>query len=677
MVLTAVLLLGALSFLPPQATAQAGTSSLDGRICNLDHPVYYIQKPQEGDAAGCGEGLPGASLHLSKPGVLGTQAGAVDKTATSGSDGVYGFSQLPDGDYTLAVTRTGFEPVKLTVTVQGATSRDVGLKPQTVAVTGKAVGPDAQGIANAHVTACCWDAGSSDTRTGSDGTFALSVPSGTRTFTVGEAPGFQDLQDVRFVDGSQAITLTLAKVPPQDATVQGTVKDQDGNPVAGLQVNVYSYPSQPQPMPYETGAPAKGGSSPGGTGATAPYSYPYYNGGSNYTTTDAAGRYSIHVFGGSSVSLNIYREGYASFYQSFEVAHGQTKTVDVQLLKYPAKTAHIEGRVVDAATGKGIAFVGLSAQSPLYGLYECSSDSSTPNTYGGTATAQSPPAGYATSDAIVAYPVNPGCAIRVNSDGTFAGNVTPGYTILQASFQPYRACPESQDSDGSSRRECGPDYYPWTQVLQLPKDATTPVTVKLERRPAPDAVVAGYLVDQATGKAIPGAHVSFSNLDGYGYAYATTDADGSYKLRMRSGHLEVYAYADGYLHWAGTLTVKAGETPFDIGMTAGHESNGGCCPIAYATGATLDSKAMGAPASGYSSSGTATGSPGGMGVQSSLGGSSTANEFQDLGGGLGPYDAAARAKLLSNAGGGQASPHVEAVVLLGMLAAMAWVRRRS
>ncbi|MCA1810604.1 MAG: carboxypeptidase-like regulatory domain-containing protein, partial [Halobacteriales archaeon] len=341
------------------------------------------------------------------------------------------------------------------------------------------------------------------------------------------------------------------------------------------------------------------------------------------------------------------------------------------LLKFPAKTAHVEGTVVDAATGKPLRFISISVQSPAYGIYECSQEPSAD----GTPPPKPMPAEGGADDGSVGIAIAPsppdydnGCAIAVSPDGTFRGNVTPGYAIVQAYHDSYRDCPQAPDSPYVP---CMTEYYGWTQSLRLAADGTTRITIAMQQRPAPDAVVSGYLLDEANGQPIAGGQVSFSNEDAYGYGAATTDQDGSYRIRLRSGHLTVYAHAEGHLHWQGTLDAKAGETPLDIRLPAGEEASGGGCCFAYGGKGVMAIDA--APAMGGSGGSNAHGSA----IPESTNGdrSGTANSYQDLHGGLGPYDASARARALEKASG-QSSPGAGLLVLVALLGCAAWLRRR-
>lgn len=664
LLLTAVFLLGSIVLVAPASEAQAPTSSLSGFVCSIEN-VYYIQAPPADQACQNGRGIPNSTIRATKPGLGGTGVGAVDKTVTADENGVFTIASIPDGDYKVTASHAGFEQKETSVTVSGSGYVELPLAGNLVTVSGKVLSEAGKAIAGARVEACCSPQGSAQAETASDGAFKLTITAGFRSISVSQARGFQEIYEERFVDGTGSLELKLAPVPPQDARIVGTLRDQNGQPLSGVRVEVYSYPNYDRPMPVE-GDGGNGASTT--TSSSAPAKASYYYGGSNYTVSDANGRYEVRVYGGSSVSLSVYQEGFAPFNANPSVGNGETKTLDIELQKYPEKTARITGRVVDAETGKTVPFIGVNLRSPRFGLYECSRDEAFESDHGEVQSTVARSDGLSVSPGYYPYR-DPGCAITVRSDGTFEGLVTPGYSNLNVYADSYRSCSESRDADGSSSRTCGPEYLSWSRSLNLPANQTTNLVVELMPRPAPDAVVSGYLVDAKTGKAIPNAQISFSNEETYAYGYAQTDADGSYKLRLRHGYHSVSAYAEGHLSWQGNLLVEEGEQPFDVKMEPGQESYGGCggcygCCYAMASDGKSE-VATGAPVQMASAT---SNSDGGF----SQGGSNQA--YEDLGGGLGPYDASARERTLADAA--RDAPSLQLIMLLGVLVVGTLLRRR-
>ncbi|MHB1262179.1 MAG: carboxypeptidase-like regulatory domain-containing protein [Thermoplasmatota archaeon] len=451
--------------------------------------------------------------------------------------------------------------------------------------------------------------------------------------------------------------------PAPDAFVRGIVSGPDG-PIEGAQVSSSSYgsPGEPQPMPAED-------SSDGSTSTSSPDSircYDCYYGGYNSTTTDSEGRFFLGVWSGET-QLSVYHPDFRSTYATVTIAAGETASHDFDLEAYPEKTAHLVGKITDAKTGKGLSFASLGVRSPFYGVYACSApEGSSSGSGGGT----EPAPGDATepgSDGVaksMPYPYyDPGCDITIHSDGSFDGDVTPGYSIL--SVYAYQDCSTSRDADGGSTTSCGPEYLGWSRTLSLPANETTRIDIALASRPSPDATVSGYLVDLETGKAVSNGQISFSNQETYAWGSATTDSDGSFKIRLRSGYHTVSVYANGYLSWEGVLQVKAGSSDFDVQLTPGQESyGGGCCYYA------MEGKAVAADmAAPTAAGGSGMASAAATSTDDGSAESSQALDYEDLGGGLGPYNAAERSDAIVN--DDQTEPSDKGAPAPGILLALA------
>lgn len=656
----------ALPLAHPAAAQVPGGSVLSGSVCTQQN-VYYIRAP---DQPNCGSGLPNATVTLHAD--LG-----LDRTQTTDENGQYAFKGVADGTYTVSAVRTGFDAAKVTVKVSGETKQDVVLQPQDIAQKGIVVDADGVPIQGAQVNACCSPNGNSAQTTDEEGGFVLKLPAGSYSIHT-EAPGFVADDRQQLLDGSGTVRVALAHVPPQDAFVHGRVLDQHGEAVVGIQVNVYSYDNSccmdAKPMPPET-CSSDGTCSSSGSATMPPR--PYY-GGSNWTKTDAQGRYAIHVYSGQ-LSLNLYDDKYASYSDSFAVAHGASVTHDITLQKFPAKTAHVAGQVVDAH-GKPLAGAYVSVNSPQFGRYECSSGPDQPTPVPMPMAAEDAPQ---SKPAMYPGPAYNGCAITVHADGTFEGFVTPGYSVLTVNVP--QKCDTTQNEGGSGTTTCGPEYLPFVRTMVLPENANTTLHVTILARAGPDAIVSGYLVDHDTQQAIAHATISFSNAETYGYGSATTDGDGSYKIQLRSGYHTVTVYADGHFHWEGTLQVKAGDNSFDVTLTPGHEANS-CC-IMYA-GRGVATPGMAGPASAEASGGGASGgnmaqgapAPAMPAADGSKATGSASPDYKDLGGGLGKYDASQRAQAAGSAPDTTAtakkSPDAGLALMAGALVAGLAVRRR-
>ena len=671
-VLTVAFVFASSALFVGSASAQ-GSGSLSGMVCA--QPYYAV----DGDTdpsypCNYGQALPGATVTLTRSGTLPagpSPLGPTTASATTDANGGYSFSNLATGDYTFKVVRTGFKDVSGTVTVASGSHLDHALTGNPVDAKGKVSDPDGGAIAQATVNLCCNENGSKSATTGADGRFSVSVQAGYWSIDV-QAPGFQPTSQHLLIDGSD-IDFQLLRIPPQDGRLTGVVKDQDGNPVADARVSLSNYGG----CCY---AYAKDSSSSSGSGvASSDMAYstrPYPYSGENHTFTDEQGRFSMGAYSGEN-GLTVFKDGYAYHNRGVTVAKESPTAIDVELLKFPPKTAHIEGKILDAKTGKGVPNVYVSLQSPEYGVYECSesSGSGSSGSMGSSGSATSTFTSTDDSRTDIGYPepAYQGCAIKTSSDGTFEGMVTPGYAILSISVDWYSSCVESGDADGSFRRECGPEYYTWSTSRLLEDNATTTFDVRLRSRPAPDAEVSGYVVDAETGKAIPGAQISFSNQDTYGYGYATTDSDGSYRLLLRSGYHSIYVWAEGHLRWEGVLDVPDGDTPFDVEVQPGIESNGYYYGPYYG-GGVMSLSAEDADSSAKTGTVSAPQSAplGAADTRSSDGGD---EQYQDLGGGLGPYDPAERRSQLEQ--GSDGSPGLGLLAMLAAIGAVFVLRRRA
>lgn len=448
--------------------------------------------------------------------------------------------------------------------------------------------------------------------------------------------------------------------------LNGTVLDQDGNPVDGAVVEIYQWGQYDEVEAYGEGkdpdAPASDSHDSGSSDASEPARMPpHYENGYQRAVTDADGRFTVSLAEGYA-EFNIYKAGHAHLWETLDITIGQD--VQFELVRFPEKTAHIEGRIVDATNGQGLRWGSISVENPEFGTYECSIfEGDVGHGSDGEArpmVAIDEPASPDAETSIVAPDYwDPGCTITVNEDGTFSGAVTPGYSLIRVYYQQWRACPEGQ-YDGAA---CGPEYFALSLVRDLPADETTQLRLALTPRPGPDAVLSGYVVDGETRTAIPGVHISFANQDNYGWASAETDEDGSYRVRLRGGYLHVYVWAEGYLPYEGTIQIPSGqETPLDIVMTPGQARYGGGCCYAIAEDGMERSLAAGPAMAGADG-------------DESAGGSSASSGFQDLGGGLGPYNANERRN--AQAEEVQDTAIIALVLIGGAIAASAYVVRRK
>jgi protocatechuate 3,4-dioxygenase beta subunit len=661
-----VLVIGSFPFTTP-ASAQS-SASLEGLVCSTDHDYRYPGGPDDKNYC-MGSGLPGATVTLSQPGLI-MGVGGTEHAGTTDDRGWFRITGVADGEYQLRIERTGFSTHTETFQMQGAKHIEVSLAGQNVSITGHV--RDHNGTAIQGAIASLSGPGHHQLESDSQGRIQATVKAGHYSIQVSH-PDHRTLWHHQLLDGQEELVLVLQKAPERTVTITGTVRDQDGQAVSGATVEAWQYHQYGYDYGYDYAEDSSASSTTDPAEPRASMPYPYYDDGYQTTTTDSQGRFTLKVHAGW-VNLNIWKEGHARYSQGFEVADGETRTVDAELPRFPDKTAHITGRVT-GPDGAGLQWVSISVESPQYGLYECSVRGAGGNSSGGgTSSSAGSADGAEPAPDMAIWPGRDyysGCAITVHADGTFEGNVTPGYSIVRVYYEHWQSCTETRHADGSYTRTCGPDYFQHAQVIDLPADTTTRLDVQLKQRPGPDATLSGYVVDTETGQALSGVTVYLSNQDNYGWAHASTDADGSFKVRLRSGVHSVSVYADGYFRWEGTIEVPAGrETPLDIHLTAGQDQYGwGCCyPMPYLRGEEADGAASGPmpPAS-----------PTAPGSTSETDSATASESYQDLGGGLGPYDADQRAKLLAE-GGSQGIPGPGLILVGTLLAGLVLaVRRRQ
>lgn len=577
----------------------AAPVSVDAQTSNTVEG-YICTGSEHGDE--CFQPLPDAAVQLVGDGVI-LSVGAVDESTTSDKGGYFAFSEVPDGEYTLSISRAGFESVAFPVSAAGGSFESYYLMGAELEQTGSVV--DVNGpVSSAYLYFYGEDY--ADATTDRGGEFAVQIRGGYYQISVDQRVLVDGCCQSFLIDGTP-LELEVQEIKGRDIPLSGTITDQNGVGIAGVRVNVDQCCNY---YPYYQEETAPDG---------VAYSEPYY-GGYQSTETDASGKYSLMISEGW-YNLNAYKDGYARAWADGE-ATSSGVTEDLKMEKFPDKTAVIKGKIMDSA-GKGLGDVSISISNEKYGQYECSTYEE-----------------YADKEADYEW----GCKIIVNKDGSFEAKVMPGYSIVSVYYDHWRGCNQSHNGDGSSSTSCGPNYYQASKVIDFQAGTEHEVNIRLQQRPGPDAVISGYVLDEE-GEGITNGRISFNRLDGYSYAWADLDMHGSYKLAVQSGYYSVSVYADGYFRWEGNILIKAdSDTPLDIVLTEGTSSYGYCC-YAYEGGLDYAEGSDGMiakPASG-SAQGEAI-SSGQPGQQSDSGDEG----FQNLGG-LGPYDKQKRNQELADA----------------------------
>ncbi|PCR90931.1 carboxypeptidase regulatory-like domain-containing protein [Natrinema ejinorense] len=163
-----------------------------------------------------------------------------DKQTTSADDGSYVLEQGLD-EYTLAVSSEGYGDTSETVTVVSGettvldiTVDEEDVEPPVGTVAGTITDAAGEPVANATVTA-----EGQETTTADDGSYELELEPGNHTVTI-SAEGYQNVSEVVTVeaDETNTVDVTLEELEPTVGTIDGTVTDADGEPIANATVTV-------------------------------------------------------------------------------------------------------------------------------------------------------------------------------------------------------------------------------------------------------------------------------------------------------------------------------------------------------------------------------------------------------------------------------------------------------
>jgi len=506
-------------------------------------------------------------------------------TAVSGADGTFSVSVAP-GSYGVNVEAAGFERYygsfdtayesKITISLTKLPPYDAQL---TVSVKDSQTGA---GVAGADVYG--WPdftyggeigimgfpsyqqiSGTTDVL----GKFQCGIWNGAYTLSV-SADGYFYGSDSVVVDGADlSYTIELTPVPTPNSTLSGSVVDQStGAPIAGAEIYVY-------PDYSYMGANCWGG-----------YASP------DAVYTDAAGHYSVAVYGGAS-SISVSVDGFYSYWGSVNVPDNFAMNFDAALFPIvePDKVSVLAGKVVDENGG---AVVGATVQVTYW-----------PSSYGydvmrtegqtGTSNTPSDP-GYAMGGGngydMVAPPTN-------GYDGAYYGSQPWYYEAMTDSGGKYSLPVPMGELSVSIWVE---GYYPYYGWMSVGYAGSFSLNATLSPVPEPDAAISGAISDATTGEPIEGAYVGaylvrdpvemydmavgesaaggmggvdsasapapgiapdkLSYMDPYGYYYAeaVTDANGKFTIEVPHGDQALSVWAGGYAYYSTTLSLEEGQT---------------------------------------------------------------------------------------------------------------------
>lgn len=467
-----------------------------------------------------------------------------------------------------------------------------------------------------------------------EGGFTLHLASG-KGQVYANAEGYREggSADI-LVDGADltGVTLTLVTPPPRNALIEGTVRNEQGEPIEGATVSIgqgccyilggpgATEPAPPRDAPTEASANSSEGSA--GGGVDAKMSRPiWYDGDYQTTTTGADGKFAFKTYAGPR-QLTASAKGYAQTSITVEAVDGQTVTADLKLAKVPPADATLIVKVIDARTGLPLAGASVSLQNAEWSRYAWAS---------------------------------------AGEDGTATLTTIPGWVILNVNhYDQGIVVAEGGDAVASIAPAPQRTYYAYAHAFRL-DSGKLELTVKLESKPDPEVVVTGYVVDPDAETGVPNAWVNVWNMDTGDWGNAQTDATGSFKLLLRPGHYTMNVWAEGHYPGATTFVIGDEKTKrVDVWSPKGEtkyapcedQSCGGYPVPLYSKGA--EDAASGSPQTSLATRETAAGPPAGADA-------TRAAAYSGTGGGLPPYEAA-------SAPDGQAVTAAKGVPFVGVLA---------
>jgi hypothetical protein len=625
-----------------------------------------------------GSPVAGAKLFLQK-------SGATTATeATADSAGKYKFTGLAAGKYNLTATAAccthGFLSVTIGGTTIDRTGADINLVSQESPVSGKVANLRGyvreQGTNTAVGGVYIWISNSFSVEGSSEGSTSTSskpkygggyqyfsvvaAPDGFYSINVNvgsiqlnaESEGYDYTMGVFEITKDRILDIPLRPVQGPSVVLKGVLKSTDGTPLGGAYVSVspdYSCRGDvcthyADPVPPMTPAQSEG--------------FSFSSRSSSYASTQT-GKDGSWSLGTQAGNLRVYASlhGYLPAEKSVTAKDGDNKTVELTLKPIPADSVKVSGKVVDAKDGKPVPFAHVSLENQMWGHYNWT---------------------------------------QTDKDGFFSFMTKPGYTLVTISAwrSYYTPCgvatpepdyaadapAEEPSSASTSIREPGPscqnqerekDYFPRILTINGGEGDSISADAKLVAKPDPDAEILGWVVNASSKKGVPGATVMVYNELTHDYGHATTDKDGSYRVKVTAGYFTLRVHSPGFFEAALNAEVASGgKRQLNIMLEPGERAYGGCCYYGSPV-AVMEDYGSSAPKSGPGGFERTSGPSGDGGFSSGSG----ANAYIGEGGGLGPYNPDAR---LSSEGGGKSPGAGLMLVVLAMAAALlAFGRRRA
>jgi|GEM_PF-5826516 len=448
------------------------------------------------------------------------------KTATTGNDGKYAFSDLVSGPATVSFSKIGFQGQSKQVTLTaGSNTLDAALVPTSPrASLSGTVTFNGNGVAGAVVSAQ-----GLSVVTGSDGTYQFGDLSTGSTTVTTQKDGFQDARlTVSLSAGANSLDIPLS---PSSGTalLSGTVTNGTSSAVSGVVVTVQ------------------------GKSATS--------------ATD--GSYLITGLVPGSAVVTAVESGFQNFQKSVTLNSG-SNSLDIALVSATTTNAFLDG-LVTTADGTPIPGVKVAAQNLTtitddngqYRIDNLTSGSTIVTatrtgfqdfrqtvvlTVGDNALAiqMTPTSGTAVLSGTVVTGTAPVSGVTVTVQGTgvvsdSAGrylftNLTPGTSVITATRTGFQNFQQSISIVGGQN----------TVNINLTPSSTT---------------LSGF-VRKADGTGIGGARVTVQSIS------ATADSSGLYRITgLTPGTVTVTSTATGFKNFTTTTVLTAGDNTLDIQMT--------------------------------------------------------------------------------------------------------------
>jgi len=498
------------------------------------------------------------------------------RDANTQADGSYTIQGLPSGDHRVRAQAAGYleeyyretvdwnQANRVAVTAPNATTGiDFTLDRGDATIRGHVRYGDGTPVPYINVNGSRWNAsGWTSTSADANGAYTLTVPAGTWGLDANRWDGRVDgytLASIPLVPVGSGQTVNDVDITflPNDATVTGAVREQDGTPIPGAQVALRD--------------------------ATSGWWL------SREVTSDASGAYTLGVPAGTW-RINAWRTNYLQPPdQQITISAGQTLTKDLYL---SALRSRIAGRVLDQ-NDDPVPHAWVWAWHPKYqqgnGVYADASGNYELPVYAGVWNihAEHPPDYTNVSDRSVMVTENEvlsGIDLRLNR----ATAVVQGTVRLGSYSGPPIAVPADTRMDSRERNEwihyhtigntgfytSGVTAGQWDAYVHLegytcqearPFTVADGGTASVDLVLLPNtAIISGKITDQY-GFPVPSADVSVqdpvSGREMIPWSLGWADSTGRYTVGVAAGHWRVCTWRDGYDSPAcPEITIAAGET---------------------------------------------------------------------------------------------------------------------